>query len=104
MNLAKLDLISIRLVVLCEQMGSLSMAAQEANMSKSRASHRLASLESKLGMQLFVRDHRGLHITDAGSMVAGRGRSILHEIKQLSQQLKSFDDTPNASTRNAFSD
>ena len=98
-NLAKLDFVSIRLVVLCAQMGSLSMAAQMANMSVSRASHRLSSLEAKLGMQLFVRDHRGLRVTKSGSVFAGHGRVILDEVNQLGEQLHVIDRGESATCR-----
>lgn len=58
MNLARFDLISIRLVVLCAERGSLAAVAKLAHMSKSAASHRLANLELCFGQQLFHRDHR----------------------------------------------
>ena len=96
-NLARLDLVSIRLVVLCDECGSLSIAARRANMSKSRASHRLTSLEVKLGTQLFARDHRGVHPTKAGLAVAAHGRSILREIDQLGHRLVLIDRTASIS-------
>ncbi|MEP6876899.1 MAG: LysR family transcriptional regulator [Burkholderiales bacterium] len=89
-NLARFDLVSIRLAVLCAEWGSLSVAARSANMSKSNASHRLSNLEIGVGTQLFLRDHRGLHPTEAGSAFVAHGRAILQRIDQLDKQLASL--------------
>lgn len=89
-NLARFDLVSIRLAVLCAEWGSLSVAARRANISKSNASHRLTNLELTLGTQLFARDPHGLRPTEAGSVFVGHGRAILQEIDQLGSQLASF--------------
>ena len=90
-NLARFDLVSIRLAVLCAEWGSLSIAARGANMSKSNASHRLSNLELGVGTQLFLRDHRGLSPTEAGSVFVGHGRAILQRIDQLDRQLASLN-------------
>lgn len=86
-NLARFDLISIRLVVLCADSGSLGEASRIAHMSKSTASQRLANFESTLGHPLFVRDHRGLHATEAGLIVASFGRTIINSVRELTAQL-----------------
>lgn len=90
-NLARFDLVSIRLAVLCAEWGSLSVAASRAYMSKSNASHRLSNLELSVGTQLFLRDHRGLRPTEAGSVFVGHGRAILQRIDQLDKQLASLN-------------
>jgi DNA-binding transcriptional LysR family regulator len=87
LNLARFDLVSIRLVVLCAEHGSLGTASKVANMTKSSASHRLACFEAKLGKPLFVRDYRGLSPTEAGRLVADQGRHILRSIEQLTDLL-----------------
>ena len=90
-NLARFDLVSIHLVVLCAQRGSLAAAAKLAHMSKSTASQRLTSLECSFGRQLFNRDHRGLHLTEAGVVFAECSEAILHEIRRLGMQLASTE-------------
>lgn len=87
LNLARFDLVSIRLVVLCQETGSLSEAARIAHMSKSNASQRLASLEMSVRQQLFVRDHQGLRPTTAGQVFASHGRTILEELGALNSQM-----------------
>lgn len=60
-------------------------------MSKSNASQRLSNLELSVGTQLFLRDHRGLQPTEAGSVFVGHGRAILREIDQLDKELASLN-------------
>lgn len=76
-NLARLDLVSIRLVLLCAQHGSLSHAAPYANLSLTGASHRLAALEDRLGTKLFDRGHRGLRLTASGSTFLSYARPLV---------------------------
>ena len=58
-KLARFDLVSLRLVVLCAELGSLSAAARCAHLSVSGASSRLSRLEQTFGTALFRRA-RGL--------------------------------------------
>jgi len=87
LNLARFDLVSIRLAVLCAERGSLAGACKAANMSKPSASQRLASLEATLGKQLFIRDHRGMRATEAGVAFVGHARTILNEVERMSATL-----------------
>lgn len=86
-NLARFDLVTIRLVILCADEGSLATAAKKANMSKSSASQRLSDLERSVRTRLFVRDHRGLHLTNAGSVFTDHGREILKLVDGISEKL-----------------
>lgn len=76
LNLARLDLLSIRLVVLCADLGTLSKAAR-ANLSVAGASHRLSAFEDRLGARLFDRGRRGLHLTAAGVQFIGYARPLI---------------------------
>jgi DNA-binding transcriptional LysR family regulator len=91
LNLARFDLVSIKLIVLCVDCGSLSIAAKQAHMSLSSASHRLAKLEATIGASLFRRDHRGLRPTPAGALFAAHGRAILQSVDELGSQLTGID-------------
>jgi DNA-binding transcriptional LysR family regulator len=88
MNLARFDLVSIRLAVLCADLGSLSAAAREANCSLSAGSYRLTSLEDSLGQQLFTRDHVGMHPTAAGELFVRHGKAILEQVELLNVQVE----------------
>jgi molybdenum-dependent DNA-binding transcriptional regulator ModE len=86
-NLARIDLVSLRLAMLCVETGSLSAAARRAHLSLSGASHRLSSLEDAFGTRLFERHPRGLRATRAGELVACQGGSLLEALDQLAERL-----------------
>lgn len=89
-NLAGIDFVSVRLVVLCADLGSLSAAARRAHLSLSSASHRLSHLEDFFGARLFERDYRGLHATEAGTVFVAHGRDILLALDGLGASLASI--------------
>lgn len=90
MNLAGLDFLSIRLVVLCTELGCLSGAANACNISLSTASHRLTNLEKKFRTRFFRRDHLGLHPTQAGTVFSSHARTILLTMLSAERQLNAL--------------
>jgi len=95
-NLTRIDLASIRLVVLCAETGSLSAAARLAHISVSGASHKLSFLEESLGAKLFERHRRGLRPTRGGQMVASNGRLMLGLLEHLVDSLATHAPVPMA--------
>ncbi|MGE4238817.1 LysR family transcriptional regulator [Ramlibacter sp.] len=94
-NLARFDLVSIRLAVLCAELGSLSAAAKEVHCSLSTGSYRLSTLEYSFGKPLFTRDRRGLHPTAAGEVFVRHARHILERVELMTRQVASLpDDLP----------
>lgn len=87
-NLARFDLVSIRLAVLCAQTRSLTTAARQCNLVLPAASRRIKELESALGGPLFARHSRGLDVTPAGRVFMRRGLAILQEIESLGAELQ----------------
>jgi DNA-binding transcriptional LysR family regulator len=83
LNIARFDLVSIRLAVLCAESGSLTAAARLAHCSLSAASQRLSALEDALGKTLFLRDHRGLRLTEAGHLFVRHAHDILNHFEVL---------------------
>lgn len=83
---ARIDLISMRLVVLCAESGSLSNAARIVNCSISACSQRLAALEKSLGRRLFHRAPGGVSLTEDGELFVRHARRILSDFDQLLQQ------------------
>lgn len=90
LNLARFDLVTFHLVVLCAERGSLCEAARMAHLSKSAASHRISTLEGHLGKKLFHRHPFGLEPTDAGALCVERSRQIIQEIRGLGRQIASM--------------
>ena len=44
-------------------------------------------LEATLGKPLFIRDHRGLHLTDVGDLFVAHARLILNQLEVLKTQV-----------------
>jgi len=86
-NLARLDLVSLRLVLLCTEMGSLSLAAGACNLSLSGASGRVARIEQAFGRKLFIRHPRGLVPTAEGRIVAQHARQVLDLLGEMTQSV-----------------
>ena len=86
-NLAKFDLVSVRLAVDCAQTGSLTAAARASNLALAAASRRLRELESALGDALFERHARGLLPTPAGRLFVRHGLSLLQTMEQIAGDL-----------------
>lgn len=87
MNLARFDLVSIRLAVAAAQSGSLTAAAAEAHLALAAASRRLRELEAALGMPLFERHPRGLKTTAAGRIFVKHGLTLLQALAQIGLEL-----------------
>lgn len=83
LNIARLDLQSLRLAVKCFETGSLTSAAPLCNMSLMCASRRLQLLEEHLGVPLFYRRKGGLEPTHAGHLVSLRSIELLQFLEQL---------------------
>lgn len=86
-NLARFDLVSIRLAVACVQTGSLTAASRESHLALAAASRRLRELESALGDTLFKRHARGLLPTPAGRVFVRHGLTLLQTMEQLGGEL-----------------
>ena len=86
-NLARFDLVSIRLAVDCAQTGSLTAAARGAHLALGAASRRIRELEAALGDALFDRHARGLQPTAAGRVFVKHGLTLLQTMEQLGAEL-----------------
>jgi DNA-binding transcriptional LysR family regulator len=86
-NLARFDLVSIRLAVACVQTGSLTAAARASHLALAAASRRIRELEAALGDALFERHARGLQPTLAGRVFVRHGLSLLQTLEQLGAEL-----------------
>ncbi len=86
-NLARFDFVSIRLVVLCAQTGSLTAAALGCSLVLPAASRRIRDLEASIGELLFERHSRGLRPTSAGRAFVKHGLVLLQELDLLMEDL-----------------
>src|SRR5205085_684268 len=86
-NLARFDMVSIRLVVDCVQHGSLSAAARESHLALAAASRRIRELEDAIGEPLFQRHGRGVLPTPAGRVFARHALGLLQNLEQMGSEL-----------------
>jgi len=86
-NLARFDLVSIRLVVDGAQLGSLSAAARAAHLALAAASRRIRELEEAVGTPLFERHGRGLAPTMAGRVFVRHALELLACVDQIGSEL-----------------
>lgn len=87
LNLARFDLVSIRLAVSCARTGSLTAAARESHLALAAASRRIRELEEALGDALFERHARGLRVTEAGRVFMRHGLDLLQSMQALGREL-----------------
>ena len=86
-NLARFDLVTIRLAVTCAQSGSLSAAARELGVTTPAVSRHLAQMEARLGLALVNRTTRRMSLTPEGELYLEHARRILGEIDDLNELL-----------------
>lgn len=84
----KIDKIrAMKLVQTIEEKGSLTAAAVSLNSSLPTVVRQLAALEEDLGVTLFDRTTRKIHLTDEGAIYLESARQILQEMAALEEVL-----------------
>src|SRR5581483_11346658 len=67
--------------------GSVTAAARALNYAQPSVSHHLARLEAETGARLVQRSGRGIRLTDAGRLLAGRAEEILGRLDAAEHEL-----------------
>lgn len=91
--------LQLRLIQQIAQHGQLQHAALAVGMSQPAASRMLSEIERHLGVTLFLRQPRGMVLTEIGQAVVQRARAILHEMTSLSQELRAMSQGLSGSAR-----
>ncbi len=73
------DLADLRAIVTLEEMLHFGRAAERLHVSQPALSKRIARIEAEIGGPLLVRGYREVHLTEAGRLLAERGRHLLRE-------------------------
>ncbi len=71
--------------------GSLLKAARRLDMSRSTLSRKLESFEEAVGVTLLRRTRAGVELTQAGELLAERGRPLIQETTTLLAQIRSAE-------------
>jgi LysR family transcriptional regulator, nitrogen assimilation regulatory protein len=82
-----MDLNQLEYFLRVAELGSINRAAKELGLSQPALSRSLSQLEHDLGQQLVVRCRTGITITEAGSILASRGRALLREAGAIREEL-----------------
>ena len=82
-----LDVNRLRVIDAVARHGSVTAAARELSYSQPSVSHHLARLEAETGAQLLQRVGRGIRLTQAGHLLAGRAAEILGRIDAADAEL-----------------
>ncbi len=83
----KLEVRDLRLVCAIAEEGGPTRAASRLHLSQSAVSHRLTELESRLGVLLFTRVRRRLHLTRAGAHLVEYSKTALQSLATVEREV-----------------
>jgi LysR family transcriptional regulator of abg operon len=86
-----LDIQQLRFFVAAAECGNMLSAARQCNISQSGLSRSIAHLEERLGVQLLIRQSRGVEVSVYGQKFLKRAKLILNEVNNSFSELKSMD-------------
>lgn len=89
-NLARFDLVSLRLFVAVVEAGSLTAGAERMGISLAAASKRIAELEGHVGTPLLARSKRGTQPTAAGDTLERHAIELVARLEQLAIAMGDF--------------
>ncbi|MDB5849120.1 MAG: LysR family transcriptional regulator [Rhodoferax sp.] len=82
-----MDLRQLRYFVAAAQAGHMTRAAAELGIQQPPLSLQIKSLETQLGMPLFVRHPKGVALTDGGRQFLAEARRILADMEAMQQRM-----------------
>ncbi|MDO5691650.1 MAG: LysR family transcriptional regulator [Pseudomonadota bacterium] len=85
-----LERIHLAIVLEVERQGSLTAAAGVLCLTQSALSHSMKKLEQQLGTAVWLRDGRGLRLTQAGQHLLGVARRVLPQLERAEQRLRQY--------------
>ena len=78
-----IDLVDLRALAMLAETLHFGRAAERLHVSQPALSKRIGRMEEQVGARLLVRGYRDVRLTEAGRVLAGRGRELLHESAEI---------------------
>lgn len=97
--MASLTLRQLEYFVASAELGSMTAAAEHVHLSQSAISTALADLERTLGVQLLIRQARGLSLTPAGVRVLADARRLIGGVEDLHSSAREIGESLTGSLR-----
>jgi DNA-binding transcriptional LysR family regulator len=85
-----MTLVQLRVIDAVRRHGSVTKAGKELHYTQPAISHQLSRLESELGAQLVQRAGRGIRLTPAGRLLAGRAAEIIGRVDSATTELSAL--------------
>lgn len=89
-NTLNYDLTDLRLFLAIAEAKNLTRGAKQVHLAPSSASHRLHTLEEAIGAPLFIRQARGLQLTEAGDALLHHTRRVFAQLEQMHADLSPY--------------
>jgi LysR family transcriptional regulator, nitrogen assimilation regulatory protein len=89
-----LDIKQLSYFLALAEHGSISAAANAVNIAQPSLSENIAKLEKKLDVQLAIRGVRGVQLTEAGMVLAQKGREIIRDVEKLVDEIRQLSGEP----------
>jgi LysR family glycine cleavage system transcriptional activator len=87
MTRSRLPLRSISVFEAVARLGSFKAAANELHLTPSAVSHQIRALEEELGVELFLRESRGVRLAPAAAEYADRVRFLLERLRTATDEI-----------------
>ena len=84
----RVDVLGLQAFIAIADHGTFGAAAKALNLSQTALSHRIAKIETELGLPLFVRTTRKLALTQEGLALLPRARRALVDLEKAMTDLK----------------
>lgn len=84
----RIDFLGIEAFLAIAESGSFQRAATRLNLTQTALSHRLAKLESDLGVKLFLRNPRQVALTPDGAELLPRARATIENLSESCDALR----------------
>jgi LysR family transcriptional regulator for metE and metH len=88
--MSTLERIHLAIVTEVEKQGSLTAAAERLFLTQSALSHSMKKLEQQLGTAIWLREGRGLRLTQAGRYLLAQAQRLLPQLELAEQRLRQF--------------